>query len=176
MMFVKSENFDWNTSTTSIESHETQSNPVESEDIEPSPIEFLEIESNSVDSEEMEPNLAESEEIEPNSKETEPNLIESEETELIDSEQIELKEVESSPVEIESESNEIKPNTVVQNSIDETIEKVVRGYVGKQKIISRNKVCSTVPLDHFGPIPGIPVGSCWLKRYQVRIMFFYFVS
>lgn len=30
----------------------------------------------------------------------------------------------------------------------------------------RSKVCTIVPPNHFGPIPGVPVGSCWKYRLQ----------
>ncbi|CAB3979243.1 E3 ubiquitin- ligase UHRF1 [Paramuricea clavata] len=30
--------------------------------------------------------------------------------------------------------------------------------------VGRTKVCTVVPSNHFGPIPGIPVGSSWLYR------------
>ena len=33
--------------------------------------------------------------------------------------------------------------------------------------VGRTKVCSIVPLNHFGPIPGVPVGSLWKFRVQV---------
>ena len=31
----------------------------------------------------------------------------------------------------------------------------------------RTKECTTVPKNHFGPIPGIEVGMSWLQRIQV---------
>lgn len=33
--------------------------------------------------------------------------------------------------------------------------------------VGRTKVCSIVPPNHFGPIPGVPVGSAWKFRVQV---------
>ena len=33
--------------------------------------------------------------------------------------------------------------------------------------VGRSKVCTIVPPNHFGPIPGVPVGSCWKFRVQV---------
>ena len=33
--------------------------------------------------------------------------------------------------------------------------------------VGRTKVCTIVPPNHFGPIPGVPVGSCWKFRVQV---------
>ena len=33
--------------------------------------------------------------------------------------------------------------------------------------VGRTKVCTIVPPNHFGPIPGVPVGSCWKYRVQV---------
>nr|XP_039255281.1 E3 ubiquitin-protein ligase UHRF1-like [Styela clava] len=33
--------------------------------------------------------------------------------------------------------------------------------------VGRSKVCTIVPSNHFGPIPGIPVGSLWKFRVQV---------
>ena len=35
--------------------------------------------------------------------------------------------------------------------------------------VGRTKVCSIVPPNHFGPIPGVPVGSAWKFRVQVRL-------
>ncbi|EDO40465.1 predicted protein, partial [Nematostella vectensis] len=32
--------------------------------------------------------------------------------------------------------------------------------------VGRSKVCSIVPPNHFGPIPGVPVGSAWKFRVQ----------
>lgn len=37
--------------------------------------------------------------------------------------------------------------------------------------VGRTKVCTIVPPNHFGPIPGVPVGSCWKFRVQVGICF-----
>ena len=33
--------------------------------------------------------------------------------------------------------------------------------------VGRTKQCTIVPSNHFGPIPGIPVGSLWKFRVQV---------
>ena len=33
--------------------------------------------------------------------------------------------------------------------------------------VGRTKICSIVPPNHFGPIPGVPVGSAWKFRVQV---------
>lgn len=33
--------------------------------------------------------------------------------------------------------------------------------------VARTKECKIVPSNHFGPIPGIEVGTCWLFRVQV---------
>ncbi len=32
----------------------------------------------------------------------------------------------------------------------------------------RTKICSVVPSNHFGPIPGVEVGTMWKFRVQVR--------
>ncbi|XP_054280834.1 E3 ubiquitin-protein ligase UHRF1-like [Macrosteles quadrilineatus] len=32
--------------------------------------------------------------------------------------------------------------------------------------VGRTKVCTIVPHDHFGPVPGIEVGTCWKFRIQ----------
>lgn len=37
--------------------------------------------------------------------------------------------------------------------------------------VGRSKVCTIVPPNHFGPIPGVPVGSCWKYRVQVSFVF-----
>lgn len=34
--------------------------------------------------------------------------------------------------------------------------------------VGRTKQCTIVPSNHYGPIPGIPVGSLWKFRVQVR--------
>lgn len=33
--------------------------------------------------------------------------------------------------------------------------------------VARTKKCNIVPLNHFGPIPGVEVGTTWLYRIQV---------
>lgn len=33
--------------------------------------------------------------------------------------------------------------------------------------VGRTKQCTIVPSNHYGPIPGIPVGSLWKFRVQV---------
>lgn len=33
--------------------------------------------------------------------------------------------------------------------------------------VSRGKECTLVPKDHYGPIPGVEVGTCWKFRFQV---------
>ena len=35
--------------------------------------------------------------------------------------------------------------------------------------VGRTKQCTIVPSNHFGPIPGVPVGSMWKFRVQVRV-------
>lgn len=37
--------------------------------------------------------------------------------------------------------------------------------------VGRQKVCSVVPPNHFGPIPGIEVGTLWKFRVQVFYLF-----
>ena len=34
--------------------------------------------------------------------------------------------------------------------------------------VGRTKQCTLVPPNHFGPIPGVEVGSQWKFRVQVR--------
>ena len=34
--------------------------------------------------------------------------------------------------------------------------------------VGRTKQCTIVPSNHFGPIPGTPVGSLWRFRVQVK--------
>lgn len=36
--------------------------------------------------------------------------------------------------------------------------------------VGRTKICTIVPNDHFGPIPGIEVGTCWKYRIQVSLL------
>lgn len=33
--------------------------------------------------------------------------------------------------------------------------------------VGRTKECTIVPANHFGPIPGVPVGTMWRFRVQV---------
>lgn len=33
--------------------------------------------------------------------------------------------------------------------------------------VGRTKKCNIVPSNHFGPVPGIEVGTTWLFRVQV---------
>lgn len=33
--------------------------------------------------------------------------------------------------------------------------------------VGRRKECTIVPCNHFGPIPGVEVGSSWMFRVQV---------
>jgi E3 ubiquitin-protein ligase UHRF1 len=35
--------------------------------------------------------------------------------------------------------------------------------------VGRQKICNTVPPNHFGPIPGVEVGTLWKFRVQVDI-------
>lgn len=36
----------------------------------------------------------------------------------------------------------------------------------------RNSICTIVPLNHYGPIPGVEVGMTWKFRMQVRLFYF----
>ena len=33
--------------------------------------------------------------------------------------------------------------------------------------MGRSKICTIVPSNHFGPIPGLEVGTMWMFRVQV---------
>ena len=35
--------------------------------------------------------------------------------------------------------------------------------------VGRTKVCTIVPSNHFGPIPGVHVGTLWKFRVQVSV-------
>ncbi len=48
------------------------------------------------------------------------------------------------------------------------VDKVLKKFIRKMNNAPRTKICITVPSNHFGPIPGIPVGTCWKYRLQVR--------
>lgn len=37
--------------------------------------------------------------------------------------------------------------------------------------VGRTKICSLVPSNHRGPVPGIEVGMCWIFRVQVNKSF-----
>jgi E3 ubiquitin-protein ligase UHRF1 len=43
----------------------------------------------------------------------------------------------------------------------------VRDWGKGMACVGRTKECTLVPPNHFGPIPGIEVGTCWLYRVQV---------
>lgn len=36
--------------------------------------------------------------------------------------------------------------------------------------VGRTKECTIVPKDHYGPIPGVEVGTCWKFRFQVSLI------
>lgn len=38
--------------------------------------------------------------------------------------------------------------------------------------VGRTKECTIVPSNHYGPIPGIPVGTTW--KFRVQVSWFYF--
>lgn len=38
--------------------------------------------------------------------------------------------------------------------------------------VGRTKECTIVPSNHYGPIPGVPVGTTWKFRVQVRFPFY----
>lgn len=37
--------------------------------------------------------------------------------------------------------------------------------------VGRTKECTIVPSNHYGPIPGVPVGTTWKFRVQVSRIF-----
>lgn len=39
--------------------------------------------------------------------------------------------------------------------------------------MGRTKECTIVPSNHYGPIPGVPVGTTWKFRVQVRFPFYF---
>ena len=39
--------------------------------------------------------------------------------------------------------------------------KVTKKFVGREK--------PSVPINHWGPVPDVPVGTCWKYRFQVRV-------
>lgn len=41
--------------------------------------------------------------------------------------------------------------------------------------VGRTKQCTIVPSNHFGPIPGVPVGTMWKFRVQVSLPSLYFL-
>jgi E3 ubiquitin-protein ligase UHRF1 len=43
----------------------------------------------------------------------------------------------------------------------------VRDWGKGMACVVRTKECTLVPPNHFGPIPGVEVGTCWLYRVQV---------
>lgn len=40
----------------------------------------------------------------------------------------------------------------------------------------RTKECTIVPPNHFGPIPGVDVGTCWKFRLNVSLLFICFAK
>lgn len=53
------------------------------------------------------------------------------------------------------------------NKKDATCKEWGRGMA----CVGRTKECTIVPIDHFGPIPGVEVGTCWKFRVQVIIYY-----
>lgn len=41
--------------------------------------------------------------------------------------------------------------------------------------VGRSKICTIVPPNHMGPVPGIEVGTMWKFRVQVRMQFQHFL-
>lgn len=39
--------------------------------------------------------------------------------------------------------------------------------------VGRTKECTIVPSNHYGPIPGVPVGTTWKFRVQVRCTLYF---
>lgn len=37
-------------------------------------------------------------------------------------------------------------------------------------VVGRSTTCTIVPADHFGAIPGVPVGTSWKYRIQVIML------
>lgn len=40
--------------------------------------------------------------------------------------------------------------------------------------VGRTKECTIVPSNHYGPVPGVEVGTMWKFRVQVWMLFIYF--
>lgn len=40
-------------------------------------------------------------------------------------------------------------------------------YLQGMACVGRTKECTIVPSNHYGPIPGVPVGTTWKFRVQV---------
>lgn len=45
----------------------------------------------------------------------------------------------------------------------------VRDWGKGMACVGRTKECTLVEKNHFGPIPGVEVGTCWKYRIQVNI-------
>lgn len=54
------------------------------------------------------------------------------------------------------------------NTVKESSKKPKANMEHLSKLPRRSKLCTTIPVNHSGPVPGIPVGTCWEKRIQVR--------
>lgn len=66
--------------------------------------------------------------------------------------------------------------TVQQTAMDikdEIVDKVAKSFLQKMNNAGRKNICKSVPRNHFGPIPGIPVGTCWKYRLQVSTLNFH---
>lgn len=48
-----------------------------------------------------------------------------------------------------------------------TVNKSSRDWGKGMACVGRTKECTIVPINHFGPIPGIEVGTSWKFRVQV---------
>lgn len=64
----------------------------------------------------------------------------------------------------DSDSMETEDNLSEFNPLNKVCTRIIR----KMNNAPRSKICITVPSNHFGPIPGVPVGTCWKYRLQVN--------
>lgn len=46
-------------------------------------------------------------------------------------------------------------------------ENVFSHHIQGMACVGRTKECTIVPSNHYGPVPGVPVGTTWKFRVQV---------
>lgn len=87
---------------------------------------------------------------------------------------------EAAPMKVDLSIVKLERCDMNANAMEDTILRVKREIVDdanrnffmrKMHHASRTKECSVVPRNHFGPVPGVDVGTCWRFRLSVSAIF-----